>query len=132
MFVPLCWRSHQGAVSSKFDRSAIHGSRSATHRRPHNQSSVLATSRCIGSVLKVGRTSCKISGRRLPLTLLALKFRTPSICVPVQDARRSHTVALEPRAREITSRHRVDKRSLSPLAAQCDAVATCETCLECV
>src|SRR6185437_10058186 len=61
-------RAKSNINSSKFDRSAIHGSRSATHRRPHSRGSVLATSRCTGSVLKVGRTGCKVSARRLPLT----------------------------------------------------------------
>jgi hypothetical protein len=130
MFFPLCRRSHQDAVSSKFDRSAIHRSRSATHRRSHSRGSVLATSRCTGSVLKVGRTGCKASARRLPLTRLARKFRTPSICLPARDARRSYTMAVDPRAREITSRHQSDRRSLLPLAAQCDAVAACATRLD--
>ena len=66
----------------------------------------------------------------LPPTRLALEFRTPSKCLPARNSVPLHTVAVEPPAREISSRHRVDRRSLLPLAARRDAVAACATCVD--
>jgi len=50
--------------------------------------------------------------------------------MPAQDTRGSHTVAVGPSAREITSRHRIHRRSLLPLAARRDASAAGTTFLD--
>jgi hypothetical protein len=62
--------------------------------------------------------------------LKCLAIKAPNDPSPLLTEMRSHTMAVEPPAREITSRHRFDRRSLSPLAARRYAVAACAT--ECV
>jgi hypothetical protein len=60
--------------------------------------------------------------------LKCLALKAPNDPSPLLTEKRSHTMAVDPPpAREITSRHGVDKRSL---AARRDVVADCATCLD--
>jgi hypothetical protein len=48
--------------------------------------------------------------------LKCLALKAPNDPSPLLTEKRSHTMAVEAPVREITSRHRIDRRSLSPLA----------------
>src|SRR6516165_6437579 len=72
------------------------------------------------------RLETRTLGDAVSATIDALK--APNDPSPLLTENRSHTVAVEPQRGKITSRHRIDRRSLLPLAARRDAVADCATC----
>ena len=73
---------------------------------------------------------CRCDPQGCTPCLKRLAPKAPNDPSPLLTEKRSHTMAVDPPAREITSRHRIDRRSLLPLAARRDAVAACATRLD--